>query len=195
MIQFSLNAQHSAPEAIKEEAGIALSFYPQLAEVPIEFKFKKNIRKSTMLAQPHFWSLFRPKGKRKYMVLIGEKIQISDREFATADIPKDILIGWLGHELGHIMDYCNRSSFNLFWFGLKYTLSDRYLMTAERAADSFAVDHGMESYILKTKDFILNNADISENYKKKISKYYLSPKEIMVLIEERENQKESGAVE
>ena len=54
-------------------------------------------------------------------------------------------------------------------------------------ADSFAVKHKMESYILKTKDFILNNADISEVYKKRIKRYYLSPEEIMVLVEERNN--------
>lgn len=45
----------------------------------------------------------------------------------------------------------------------------------------------MESYILKTKDFILNNADVSEVYKKRIKRYYLSPEEIMVLVEERNN--------
>ncbi len=195
MIQIPLNSQHNAPEAIKKEAGTALSFYPQLADVPITFKFKKKIRKSTMLAQPDFWSLFGSKGKRKYKILISEKIHISDKEFTTEEIPKDILIGWLGHELGHIMDYRNRSSLNLFWFAIKYTFSGRYLMIAERAADSYAVDQGMENYILKTKDFILNNADISENYKKKIGKYYLSPKEIMMLVEERENKKKEENVE
>jgi len=52
----------------------------------------------------------------------------------------------------------------------------------------------MEDYILKTKDFILNNADITKSYKDRIKKYYLSPEEIMHLVEERE-EKETRILE
>lgn len=44
----------------------------------------------------------------------------------------------------------------------------------------------MGDYILKTKGFILNNADIDPRYKERIRKYYLSPDEIMILVKERE---------
>jgi hypothetical protein len=181
-------AQHQFPSAIKEEAVTALSFYP-LDETSITFKFKKRIKKSTMLAQPDFWSLFKPKGKRKYKILISEKIVISGKVFQTKDIPSDVLIGWLGHELGHIMDYRTRSSLNMLWFGLKYTFSDNYIKEAERAADTYAVNQGMEKYILITKDFILNNSKIDAIYKARIVKYYLSPEEIMVLVNNRDGEK------
>ena len=139
-----------------------------------------------MLAQPDFWSLFKPKGKRKYKILISEKIVISGKEFKTKDIPSDVLIGWLGHELGHIMDYRTRSNLNLIWFGLKYNFSDNYIKIAERAADTYAVNHGMEKYILITKDFILNNSEIDALYKSRIVKFYLSPEEIMELVNHRD---------
>lgn len=177
---------HIIPSNIKDKVQTALDYYPQLKEIHIEFKFKKNIKKSTMQARPTFDSFFKTKKNRKFLILISEKFKISDKEFSTIDIPRDIFIGWIGHELGHIMDYQNRSKLNLIWFGLKYLFSDTHIVEAERAADSFAVKHKMEKYILKTKDFILNNADISENYKKRIKRYYLSPEEIMVLIEERD---------
>lgn len=186
MTLISLNAQHKAPESIKEEAITALSHYPELTETPVTFKFKKNIKKSTMRAQPVFWSLFKGRRKRKYVVLISERVKISDSVYLTKDIPKNIMVGWLGHELGHIMDYKNRSSLNLIWFGIKYTLSGAYLKEAERAADTYAVSHGMAEYILETKSFILDNAEIEEKYKNRIKKYYLSPKEIMMLVEEKE---------
>ncbi|WP_435415596.1 hypothetical protein [Polaribacter aestuariivivens] len=178
--------KHIIPLNIKEEVEFALKYYPQLKDTKIEFKFKKNIKKSTMQARPTFDSFFKSKKDRKYLILISEKFKISGREFSTVDIPKDIFIGWIGHELGHIMDYQHRGKWNLIWFGLKYLFSDTHIVEAERAADSFAVKHKMEKYILKTKDFILNNADISETYKKRIKRYYLSPEEIMVLIEERD---------
>ncbi len=191
MAQIALNAQHIVPDSIQEEARIALSHYPDLADTPITFKFKKDIKKSTMLAQPIFWSLFKSRGKREYVVLISEKIKISGKEFLTKDVPKNIMIGWLGHELGHIMDYQDRSSLNLIWFGTKYTFSGSYLKEAERAADTHAVFHGMGSYIVETKNFILDNAEIQEKYKARIRKFYLSPEEIMAMVEKRETSSES----
>ncbi|MDN3619176.1 hypothetical protein QWY81_06870 [Polaribacter undariae] len=182
---------HVIPKTIKDEVETALNYYPQLKNIHIEFKFKKNIKKSTMQARPTFDSFFKLKKNRKFLILISEKFKISDKEFSTRDIPKDIFIGWIGHELGHIMDYQNRSKLNLIWFGLKYLFSDNHIVEAERAADGFAVKHKMESYIIKTKNFILNHADISEAYKNRIKRYYLSPEEIMVLVDDRNKLEEN----
>ncbi|WP_439128513.1 hypothetical protein [Polaribacter sp.] len=181
-----MSKTHIIPANIKNEVETALAYYPQLKNINIEFKFKKNIKKSTMQARPTFDSFFKTKRNRKFLILISEKFKISGREFSTIDIPKDIFIGWIGHELGHIMDYQNRNKLNLIWFGLKYLFSDNHIVEAERAADSFAVKHNMEKYILKTKDFILNHADISEVYKNRIKRYYLSPEEIMELVKNRD---------
>jgi hypothetical protein len=38
---------------------------------------------------------------------------------------------------------------------------------------------------LKTKNFILNHADIDPDYKKRIKQYYLSPEEIMQIVQDR----------
>ncbi|NNL08979.1 MAG: hypothetical protein HKP38_07130, partial [Croceitalea sp.] len=91
-------AQKEIPQSILKEAKVALSFYPQLENVPIVFKFKKNIKKSTMQAQPIFSSLFTTRKKRRYVVLISERFKIAETTFLTKDIPEDIMIGWLGHE-------------------------------------------------------------------------------------------------
>ncbi|MDX1365370.1 hypothetical protein [Arenibacter latericius] len=188
MTLVSLNAQHIVPQSIKNEVATALTYYPELADTPITVKFKKNIKKSTMMAQPKFWSLFGSRKKRKYVILISEKFKISGKEFHTKSIDPNIMIGWLGHELGHIIDYKNRSSLNLFWFGIKYFLSGSYIKEAERAADTYAVSHGMGDYILDTKNFILDHADIEQDYKDRIKKYYLSPEEIMILVAEMEDK-------
>ena len=185
-----MSAQHKIPEDIKTNVNKALAYYPELDDTNIEFRFKKNIKKSTMQARPTFGSFFKSRKNRNYVILISEKFKIADKEFLTRHIPDAIFIGWIGHELGHIMDYQNRSKLNLIWFGLKYVFSQNHIVEAERAADSFAVAHGMEDYILKTKDFILNNADITQSYKDRIKKYYLSPEEIMELVEHRDAEKD-----
>jgi hypothetical protein len=186
MLNSTNHAQISIPQSIISEAETALSFYPELKEINLEIRFKKNIKKSTMQARPKIGSFFKSRNKRDYLILISEKFKISDKEFSTLDVPTDVLIGWIGHELGHIMDYQNRSKLNLIWFGLKYIFSAKSIIEAERSADTFAVESGMEDYILKTKDFILNNAGITASYKLRIQKFYLSPEEIMEIVNERD---------
>lgn len=180
------NAQHIIPREIYEEAVIALSHYPELKNTPIEFKFKDKIKKSTMQAQPVFGQLFHSRKKRGYKILISKEIVINNKTLKTAEMPSNIMIGWLGHELGHIMDFQNRSGLNLMGFGAGYLFSKNYIRDAERRADTFAVTHGMENYILETKEFILKKAGLSEKYITRIKKLYLSPEEIMLLVQERD---------
>ncbi|SFJ11680.1 hypothetical protein SAMN05443431_104233 [Olleya namhaensis] len=181
-----LYPQSTIPESIKDEVETALSYYPELKNTAINFEFKKNIKKSTMQAQPTASSFLKRKGKRSYNIFISETVKISGEVYYTKDMPKDVLIGWIGHELGHVMDYKNRSNLNLMWFGIKYLLSDNHIATAERSADTYAVQSGMEDYILKTKDFILSQANIDQSYIARIKKYYLSPEEIMEIINQRD---------
>ncbi len=174
------------PEVIKSEVLTALSYYPELKDTEIEFKFKDNIKKSTMQAQPTFGSIFRSKENRKYIILISRKIQIEDESFTIDNIPSDVMVGWLGHELGHVMDYSNRTGMGMILFGIKYLFSGAHIKEVERAADTFAINNGMGEYILKTKNFILDNASFSDKYKAKLRKLYMSPEEVMHLIEERQ---------
>jgi len=179
-------AQKIIPESIAAEIKTALSYYPELNNTSINFKFKKDIKKSTMQAQPTLGSFLKPKSKRKYNIFISETVKISGDVYYTKKMPKDVLIGWIGHELGHIMDYKNRSNLNLIWFGIKYLLSSNHIVEAERAADTYAVKSGMENYILTTKEFILNQSDIDEKYIARIKRFYLSPEEIMEVIKQRD---------
>jgi len=172
------------PESIAKEITTALSHYPELKDTPIEFRFKEKIKKSFMQAQPKFSGIFKNKKNRSYFVMISESFNIENESFSISEVPSEVLVGWIGHELGHIMDYQERSGFNLIQFGIGYLTSHRFIKEAERAADTFAVSHGMGKYILATKDFILNHAHLSKVYKDRIRKLYLSPEEILLLVEE-----------
>lgn len=174
------------PQSIEKEALIALSYYPKLKDTAIEFVFKDNIKKSTMQAQFTFGSLFRSRNKRSYIIKISRRIQIDTKEMSIDDVPSDVMIGWLGHELGHVMDYRSRSNIGMLIFGAKYLFSPSHIQEVERAADTFAIRHGMGDYILKTKNFILDHADISERYKAKLRRLYMSPEEVMQLLEEHQ---------
>jgi hypothetical protein len=85
------------------------------------------------------------------------------------------------------MDYQQRGNLNLMGFGIRYVMLKEFVKKAERAADSFAVSRGMSNYILKTKRFILNHANIDNGYKERIKQYYLSPDEIMEMVKKQDS--------
>jgi hypothetical protein len=172
------------PKTIENEVATALQYFPELQKIPIEFRFKKNIKKSVMMAQPTFGSLFRTRKNRGYIIFISEQFKIQDQKFHTKNLPREIIVGWIGHELGHVMDYQQKNNFQMMVFGLRYVLFKEHVKKAEREADMQAVQKGMANYVIKTKEFILDNANIEEAYKKRIRTYYLSPEEIRNLVKE-----------
>ena len=173
----SFRENKKIPRVIENEVLKALSFYPELRKTSIDFVFKQNIKKSVMQAQPDVPAIL--KGRRAYKINISALFRLKTTAIPIHQIPQDIMIGWIGHELGHVMDYENRSIAGMIRFGLGYLFSANYIRHAERVADTYAVDHGLGSYILKTKNFILGHAQLSEKYKNKIARLYLSPDDIV----------------
>ncbi len=183
-------AQHKKiPKIIKESVLIALSHYPELKETEIDFVFKKDIKKSVMQAQPRASTLLRNKKKRAYQINISSMFKLTNSATPIHQLPTNIMIGWIGHELGHIMDYKSRSLFSLMRFGTGYLFSERYVQKAERIADTFAVNHGLGFYIIETKRFIIDQSDLPNKYKEKIARLYLSPDDIVEQVRKIEEEK------
>jgi hypothetical protein len=171
------------PEEIRKITLKTLSFYPELRDIRIEFVINENIRKSVMQAQPKFITMFGSRKKRTYLIKISKSFDFKGKSIPIHELPEEVLIGWIGHELGHIMDYLKRSNWSLILFGIGYLTSKSFIISAERIADTYAVNHGLGKYILATKDFILHQAGMSDEYIKRIKKLYLPPEEIIYLME------------
>tara|TARA_R110000796_G_scaffold96719_1_gene202844 strand:+ start:238200 stop:238799 length:600 start_codon:yes stop_codon:yes gene_type:complete len=184
------------PEEIRTPTLIALSHYPELKGTKIEFRFAQNKSKSVMSARPSFRSVFSILEERTYVIYVRRRFNIDGKLMQIEELPQTILVGWIGHELGHIMDYKDRSVLSLLGFGLGYLILGKYIRAAERRADEFAVRHGLRAEILETKNFILNNTHLPERYKNKIKRLYLSPEEIMEIVntDEKEIPKKLAAV-
>jgi hypothetical protein len=182
------------PPQIKHQALKALSFYPELKNAHIRFDFKKNIRTSVMQAQPVFSSLLGIRKNRRYRINISAHFKLRTCDMPITEIPEEVMVGWLVHELGHIMDYEHRSNPAIAVFGFRYVFSAAYVKEAERAADTYAVNHGSGKYILATKRFILDHAEIPQEYKNKITRLYLSPDIIVELVKKLEEKKKKAPV-
>lgn len=177
------------PAVIEKNVLKALSYYPQLQQTQIKFVFKQAIKKSVMQAQPVITTLLNKRSNRKYQINISALFKLSHAAIPIHQIPDSIMVGWIGHELGHIMDYEQRSALSIVGFGISYLFSSKFIMKAERTADSFAVQQGLGHYIIETKRFILNNAEIPQTYKDRISRLYLSPDIIVEQVRALEEEK------
>ena len=134
----------------------------------------------------HFF--FNKKENRAYKIKVSRHLELFDEMLPIEELPNEVLLGWLGHELGHIMDYIDRSAVNLVSFGVKYFLSTSFVTEAEVAADSYSVSSGLGPAIIATKDFVLNHERLPEAYKNKIRALYLSPGEILSLVDVEEKE-------
>ena len=173
------------PAELREVILKALSFYPKLQNIKIDFVFNEHIRKTVMQAQPRYTSMYRSRKRRTYLIKISRHFKLKGKKIPIQHLPVEVLVGWIGHELGHIMDYLKRNNWSMILFGIGYYTSKSFIMAAERVADTHAVNHGLGDYILATKDFIFHEAGMPEKYISRKKKLYLSPEEVMDIVENR----------
>lgn len=181
--QNALPGNKTIPASIEKPVRVALSHYPQLKDTPIRFRFTRKLNKSIMAARPVIGSLLKNRKDRSYEILINPSFKLECYEEAVRHIPDSVMTGWIGHELGHIMDYERRTFWGLLGFGISYGFSKKYVRRSERVADSFAIDQGMGLYLLSTKRFILDHSELPQTYKDKIKALYLSPDDLVELVD------------
>ncbi len=183
------------PAAIEKQTLIALSHYPELIDTRIRFTFTRKLKRSVMAARPVTASLLRKRDKRVYNVLINPVFKLEHSFETIRQIPDSVMIGWIGHELGHIMDYERRNTWGMLGFGISYGFSKKYIRKAESIADRFAVEHGLGEHLVATKSFILDQTELPEAYRERIATLYLSPDDIVELVAELETEGDEGKKE
>jgi hypothetical protein len=187
VLKFRNNKQ--IPSSIEKNVLKALSFYPELQNTCIHFLFKKKIKTSVMQAQPVFTSLLGKRKNRHYRINISKEFRLINSNMPIEQIPDEVMIGWIGHELGHILDYEGKSNVGMVSFGYRYYFHSSFVRHAEMMADSLAVERGMGDFIVATKRFILDHADLPQSYKDKIRRLYLSPDIIVEQVRKLEEKK------
>ena len=169
------------PAELEIECLVALSFYPELKDVAIEFKY--GYLKSTMTSKPTVSSIFKRKDKRKYIILIQKpdalktSLQISELSFNS-------IVGWIGHELGHILHYSHKTGIGMIFTGIKYAFP-QYHKKMERFTDEITIQHNLGFALYEGSDYALNHSHITLRYKMRLQKFYLQPSEIIERIYSR----------
>ena len=151
----------------------ALSFYPELKDVNIEFR-EADIG-TTLAARPILSSFFNTDYERKYEVIFNNA---NDCEVPFSELPEEGQVGILGHELAHILDYETKSFGQLLVTGCFY-INAHSIRNYERGIDRVTVERGLGEKLHDAYQYILEESQASLKYKKFKKFTYLEPHEIL----------------
>jgi len=151
---------------------IALSYYPELKDVPITFRYL-DIR-TTMEVRPEFFSAIK-NHNRSYIIFIGTNTH--KEGVLLKEVSFNAQIGVIGHELAHIMDFEQRSVKSLFLLGLDYVILRNHAKY-EKSIDAFTIKQGLGWQELEFADYMENKSKASVRYKRFKHINYLSSSDI-----------------
>ena len=160
----------------------ALSYFPELDSTRIIFK-EANI-KTSLNARPTVGSmLFRNRSKRTYVIRI--KPNTKDSVAVIENMEFNAIVGGMGHELNHVVDYSNRSFFGILGRLFQYG-SKRGKRKFEAEIDCMTVQKGLGWQVYDWEDYIMNQSNATVKYKAYKKSVYYTPEEIISLINEAE---------
>jgi hypothetical protein len=152
---------------------VALSNYPELDSVRIELKSRRI--KHFGNARPKVDFLFRKQENRHYIIVINKKSK-DIIGFSFSELSFGAQVGFFGHELAHISDYCGRNNLQIISYGIKYLFIKR---TIERSTDRIAIKHNLGEQLYDLRSFVLNNPQTDKDYLEYKYNYYLDCEEII----------------
>jgi hypothetical protein len=153
---------------------LALSHFPELKDLKIEFKFsaKHPVPYGTT---PTVDSFFKKPARRKYKVTLLTQGKGPMVKALFRNLPEDAQIGVIGHELAHVAQYNNCSVKALLKLVLLFPML-RKLM--EQDADRKTIDRGLGVHLYKWATYVRSIPGYLKQ-RPQINIYYLTPHEIL----------------
>ena len=163
------------PSSMKLPGLVALSYFPDLKEVDIEFR-RRNI-KTTMVCRPRMDFIFRKKENRTYRIIANNQLR-GKQGLLFDDVPFNAQIGIMAHELAHVVDYENKTAAGIIVTGIRY-LFPGYRRKLEQQIDELAIERGMGYQIHAFSDFVIHHAAVTDQYRDYKKRFYFSPDELL----------------
>ena len=137
-----------------------------------------------MKSLPKLTSLLQKRINHSYTIII-KKQGTTKNGLEWSALSFNALVGWIGHELGHVLHYSNKTSGGILITGVKYVFAP-YRKKMEHFTDQLAIQHNLGMALYEGTDFTLNHSNATEKYKEYLKKYYLLPIEILRLNENKD---------
>jgi hypothetical protein len=139
------------PPAFEKQILIALSYFPELVNTEIEFRFEHT--NTSFSTRPSIVSILKRSSRRKYIITISDSSKEKLVPLQLKNLDFNAQIGVLGHELSHAADFTRKNSFGLLRVAFG-NLSNRFLDRFERYTDSLCIAHSLGYQLLAWSTFI-----------------------------------------
>ncbi|MEP7164384.1 MAG: hypothetical protein ABI741_06815 [Ferruginibacter sp.] len=145
LIRAKVASNKIIPTEYEKPILLALCFFPELANIKIEFRIKHVL--TPLSSRPAWTSIFLDKRSRKYVITISDKTikQLSPILFRSLDF--DAQVGVIGHEISHVVDFNNKNMPGILRVGFG-NLSSKFLDKFEYGTDSICIAHGLGYQLL-----------------------------------------------
>ena len=174
-----LGSHHILASGYEIQSAIALSAYPELKDLNIEFVIQDY--GAPMESSLESSSLFGPRSDRKYQILLHDGEDDFFDPILLRNLPFDAQVGILAHELGHTVYYHNLNVLELAKWGLCYEWDNKFRAAHEQTTDLMPVYHGLGGQIYQYAYFVRKNPSCSAFYEQDkwfMDTFYMSDEEL-----------------
>jgi len=168
----SLHFKGPHKKHFKQIAEEVYSSYSELHPYDIYIE-RGTIKSSTMYARPVFRLKALWEGFDHYRLKVAFHVRDS-QNLKVNHLDLNVLKGWIAHEMGHLVDYLDRSVLEMAIYGVRYIWSKKFAKEVEHKADKIAVYHGFYEAIKATKRFLFFHEEIHPSYSEKLKSTYMS---------------------
>lgn len=134
------------PAQYREQILIALSYFPELRSVRIDFVVRKSA--IPLSSRPRYASVFSAPKQRRYVITISTQSSASLRPILLENLPYNAQIGVLGHEISHVANYLHTSTWGLARIAWGLAFSKRATDRFEAQTDQTCIEHGLGFQLL-----------------------------------------------
>jgi hypothetical protein len=172
--QFGINKE--IPAQFRKPILTALSYFPELKDVHIIFRIKKQF--TPLTTKPDLGSVLKRKNHRTYIITISNQTVDTLEHLLFQNLSFDEQVGVMGHELSHVVDFNSKNFPQSVGVGFGH-LSKKYLDKMEYNTDRICIQHGLGKYLLaysehvratmhvhtwRGVDFVMHNDQKHERY-------------------------------
>jgi hypothetical protein len=128
------------PEAYTLQILLALSHFPELANVRIKYVVKATY--TPLSTKPDFWSMFKRKSRRGYIITLSNKTIDTLWPLLYQNLEFEPQVGIMGHELSHVADFRSKNALQSLRNAIGH-LFPRFIDKMEYHTDSICISHGL----------------------------------------------------
>ena len=139
------------PQQYQKPILTALSYFPELQDVHIIFRIKKQY--TPLTTKPDLPGVFKRKDRRTYIITISNQTIDTLKRLLFQNLTFEEQVGVIGHELSHVADFNSKNFPQTVANGIGH-ISKKHLDKMEFNTDRICIMHGLGQYLLAYSEHV-----------------------------------------